>query len=410
MGLKIKKQIYDNVHGYIGLTEEEIKVIDTPIFQRLRYIKQLGPTYLVYPGATHTRFAHSIGTMFMMDLFLKNAVKAEVSDEDTEKLRLAALLHDIGHYPFSHTLEYTAVDKFGGKNHESFSAELIEKFLGESLENHRVDEITRIISGKGKKEFGMLLSSALDADKSDYMLRDSYNTGVPYGKVGITSLLRIITFEKDKIIFEKDESPIENFLLGRYHLYKTVIHHKTAAGFNILLQRIFEFLVDDSYLRNPSKLTNEDEILRYTDDAVMEAMHSYLAKGRDPAKKEMIRMFLGRIPMELGYSSAELLNGKDSSPERSLIKKIASNKSTKDELATNAEIDPEWIFPVNLKDLGFIEESAEIYIRRKEGLIPIAEGNALILNMLLGKVLHDSRIYTKKGYGKRVKEAFLKMA
>ncbi len=410
MALRIKKQIYDNIHGYIGLTEEELNIIDTPIFQRLRYIRQLGPAYLVFPGATHTRFAHSIGTMFMMDLFLKNGVKAEVSDEDVQKLRIAALLHDLGHYPFSHVLEHTVTKRFGGAGHEEFGALLIEKYLKDPLENYRTEEITRIILGKGKKEFGMLLSSTLDADKSDYMLRDSFNTGVPYGKVGINSLLRIMTFERDKIIFEKDESPVESFLLGRYHLYKTVVHHKTAVGFNILLQRIFEYLVKEEYLENPKAIADSSrKLLAYTDDAVVMAMHSYLKTGKDESKKEMMRMFLARIPLELSYSSPELVEGKDTSLERALIAKMAESEAFIEDFSERAGSGPEWIFPAVLKPTGFIEEESEIYIRKKEGLVPLKNENTIILRTLLGKAFYDSRIYTKKGQGKRVREAFLKL-
>lgn len=408
MGLKIKKQVQDNVHGYIGLTEAELNIIDTPLFQRLRYIKQLGATYLVYPGATHTRFAHSIGTMFMMDLFLKNGVKTEVSDEDTQKLRLAALLHDIGHYPFSHTAEHVVTEKLGGKGHEQLGSELLRKYLKEKLENYGVEEITKIISGKGKKEFGMLLSSSLDADKSDYMQRDSYNTGVPYGKVSIVSLLRIMSFEKDKVIFEKDESPVEHFLLGRYHLYRTVIHHKTSLGFNLLLERIFELLVKEGYIPDPKEVIDDyDGFVRYTDDLVMQAMYSYLKTGKAEPLREMIGMFIGRQPLQLAYSDPKLLAGGKLSDQDSIIQKLEKEPKMRKELAEKVGLEPEWIFPATQK-LGFIEES-EIYIRKKDGLVPLNKGNALILNLLLGKTLHDSRIYTKRGYGPKVNEAFSKM-
>ncbi len=409
MVLKIKKQIQDNVHGYISLTESEMGVIDTPIFQRLRNIKQLGATYLVYPGAMHTRYAHSLGTLFMMDLFLRSSVKMEVSDEDAEKLRLAGMLHDIGHYPFSHTLEHTIVESLKGKSHEEFGTEIIKKFLAEKLENYSVEEITRIISGKGKKEFGMLLSSSLDADKSDYMLRDSYNTGVPYGKVGIASLLRLITFERDKIIFEKDASPVENFLLGRFHLYRTVMHHKTALGFNLLLQGIFKSMVEDGSITNPNLLLDDyGELLGYTDDLVMQSMHSYLRNGSNEITKEMIRMFTCREPLEAAYMEADLVEGNKGSKEREAIKKLQQDSSFRKELAEKAGIEQEWIFPAALR-LNFIEEESEIYIRKREGLVPLSKGNAVILDLLLGKTLHDSRIYTKRGYGKKVREAFAKM-
>ncbi len=409
MALRIKKQVYDNVHGYIGLTEPELRIIDTPIFQRLRQIKQLGTVYMVYPGAMHTRFAHSLGTMFMMDLFLKNAVESEVSSEDTQKLRLAALLHDIGHYPFSHTIEKYVKERLEGVSHEEFGTEIIKNIIAEKLENYRAEEITSIISGQGKKEFGMLLSSALDADKSDYMLRDSYNTGVPYGNVGITSLLRIMRFEKDRIIFEKDESPVENFILGRYHLYKALIYHKTTAGFDILLQRIFGFLVEEDFLADPNSLSTEEDIIKYTDDTVIAAMHDYLSKGSDPKRKQMVMMFLGRVPLKLAYSSTNFLPDGKIPKAISLIKKIAYDSALKDKLAKESGIDPEMIFPNIMNDLKFMEDTSMIYIRRKGEVLPLKEGNSLILNMLIGKTVYDARIYLAEGSSKKLESAIIKL-
>jgi hypothetical protein len=409
MGLRIKKQVYDNVHGYIGLTDTELRIIDTPIFQRLRQIKQLGTVYTVYPGAMHTRFAHSLGTMFMMDIFLKNAVEGEVSEEDTQKLRLAALLHDIGHYPFSHTIEKYVKERLDGISHEEFGAEIIKKIIAEKLENYRAEEITRIISGQGKKEFGMLLSSALDADKSDYMLRDSYNTGVPYGNVGIMSLLRIMRFEKDRIVFEKDESPVEHFILGRYHLYKALVYHKTTAGFDILLQRIFGFLVEEGFIADPNSLSTEDEIIGYTDDTVIAAMYNYLSKGSDQKRKHMVMMFLGRIPLKLAYSSTNFLPDGKIPKEISLINKIAYDSSLKSELARESGIDPEMIFPNVMNDLKFMEDTSMIYIRRKGAVLPLKEGNSLILDLLIGKTVYDARIYIGEGSAKKLESTLMKM-
>ncbi len=409
MSLKIKKQVYDNVHGYIGLTDTELRLVDTPIFQRLRQIKQLGPVYLVYPGAMHTRFAHSLGTMFMMDLFLKNAVKSEVTDDDAQKLRLAALLHDIGHYPFSHTLERYVENNLDGASHEDFGCEIIRNILSDKLENYSAEEIIRIISGKGKKEFGMLLSSTLDADKSDYMLRDSYNTGVPYGRVGIMSMLRIINFEKDRIIFEKDESPVENFIIGRYHLYKALVYHKTVVGFDVLLQTIFGFLVEEGYLADPNSLSTEEEILGYTDDSVMAAMHEYLSKGISEKRKKMVMMFLARMPPRLAYSTTRLMPNGKIPKEITAVEKIANDKNLREEFAEKAGVDPELVLPNAMNGLRFLEDPANIHIRKKDGTVPLEKGNSIILNMLMGKTVYDARIYYAGNPANRITSAFLKM-
>ncbi|MDE1860823.1 MAG: HD domain-containing protein, partial [Candidatus Micrarchaeota archaeon] len=196
MNLEFKKQINDNVHGYIGVTEQELRIIDNPVFQRLRHIRQLGATDLVFPGATHTRFSHSVGTMFVVDLYTKNVIKDEEVDRDQlQKLRIAALLHDVGHYPLSHTAEALIVKRFRGKSHVENGIDIIRAYFKDDLENYSAKEIIDLMSGKNKDKYSMLISSALDADKSDYMLRDSYESGVSYGSIDLSSVLRIISFE-----------------------------------------------------------------------------------------------------------------------------------------------------------------------------------------------------------------------
>ena len=133
--LSFTKYIYDSVHGSIGITETELKLIDTPIFQRLRRIKQLGVADLIYPGATHSRFSHSIGAMFVMNEYLENVMKdgkpiAKDVDEK-QKLRLAALLHDVGHYPFSHSLETPITEVFKCCKHDENGRNIIKSVLGE---------------------------------------------------------------------------------------------------------------------------------------------------------------------------------------------------------------------------------------------------------------------------------------
>ncbi len=410
MAIKETKRIYDNVHGYIGLSRAELRILDTPTFQRLRQIRQLGPADLVYPGATHTRFSHSIGTLFMMGQFLENAVKERITDEYAEKMRIAALMHDIGHYPYSHTLEHVAVKSLSGPDHVSAGALLIHSFMKERLENYTAQEIIGIIEGRGDSISSLLMSSAFDADKSDYMLRDSYNTGVPYGRTDVSTLLRILSFEKGKIIFEKDEAPVENFLIGRYHLYRTVIHHKTVVAFNLMIQRIFELLVREGSLPHPAEIFrsgNEYEISGYTDVKVLSAMHSFLSKRHEGFLSDLIRMFLNRVPLELAYAFEEPTEGREALPQYAAVARLEKSEAFRERLAGKAGISSEWIFPVTLRDLGLIDDDTNIYIRKKgERLVPLSRSKALVLRMIGSRTLNDVRIYTRKGYGKRVAQAF----
>jgi HD superfamily phosphohydrolase len=414
MPLRYSKQIYDNVHGYINITEHEMRLIDTPIFQRLREVKQLGPTYLVFPGATHTRFSHSIGTMFMMDLFAKNTLRdVEVDDDTLQKLRIAALLHDVGHYPFSHTLEEVITHSMHGKSHVEFGTMLIRKLLSEELGTFTYDEINCLIEGDRSNPLSMLLSSAIDADKSDYMLRDSYNTGVPYGQVNISSLLRIMHFEKNRIIFDKDESPVENFLINRYHLYRAVIHHKVVVAVSLMLQRIFEMLVLEGYIESPLDVYNsedQDKIAGYNDDIVLNAMHKYIASGEKKSLRELIKDFFRRESLELAYSyvSTSMQDVAYGHRGKEITTLIEAPKSMAN-LSMDSGIEKDWIFPVVLRTLGLIDEEAGIFVRKEGRTIPIIESDALILRMIGTRMLYDARIYTKKGSGGRLRKALRAM-
>lgn len=151
MPLERKKYVFDSVHGNIDLTEVEKGIIDTWVFQRLRRIRQLGTAEFVYPGATHSRFAHSLGAMFVMDQYLNNVKKdgqpiAE-NDEMIQKLRLAALLHDIGHYPFSHATETMIRKEFGGLRHEEHGFQIVRDFLEDRLDPYSAEEIVDILGG-----------------------------------------------------------------------------------------------------------------------------------------------------------------------------------------------------------------------------------------------------------------------
>ncbi len=185
--LKASKKIYDNVHGYIGITEEERILIDSPLFQRLRRISHLGLAGYVYPGATHSRFSHCLGSLYVMDKIASSLIENEVLDyEDLEILRLAALLHDVGHYPFSHVIEATMknIDKDNAK-HEQLGAFLVEETsLKESISKIcNPEDIVAILKGSFSQPalFQYLTSSSLDVDKMDYLQRDSIHTGVGYG-------------------------------------------------------------------------------------------------------------------------------------------------------------------------------------------------------------------------------------
>ncbi len=415
MVLEVKKQIYDSVHGYIGLTEIELKVVNSPLFQRLKNIMMLGTVNFVYPGATNNRFEHSLGTMFMMEQFLSHIrVNGKILADDNEtaqKMRLVALLHDIGHYPLSHITEHIIIKKLGGRSHEEFGTEIIKDFFSETLSSYNISEITDMICGKGGGELGMLISSAFDADKSDYLLRDSYHTGVGYGNVGVQRLIRIASFEKGKIIFDKDEAAVESFLLGRYHMFKSVYHHKTSTAFELMIERIFEYLVNEGALEHPSDLIgarDEMGIFAYDDHMLYSAMHKYVIDGKNEFLKELIHMFLLRKPISVSYINPLPEDGEDTSEENRMIKEMVYNDSKIRDFAEKIGIGEwEWIFPAYLRPLGIIDDKSPIYIRDSGGVSNILKSNGLIMQMIGKKKLYDARIYAHPKYKAKLSKAMV---
>lgn len=219
------KVIRDSIHKDIYLDEKELEIIDSEEFQRLRNIKQTGLTYLVYPSANHTRFEHSLGTMFIASKI------AEKINADVELTRVSALLHDIGHPPFSHTLEIC------GYSHEVFGRKKIKHM---NLDNFSKSEIIKTLNRKNLE--GKIISGDVDADRMDYLLRDSYHTGTAYGMIDLPRILRSITtfesFGKVKIgILKKGIQAIESLLVARHQMYSAVYMHPTVRIADTMIKR-----------------------------------------------------------------------------------------------------------------------------------------------------------------------------
>ncbi|MEM1406039.1 MAG: HD domain-containing protein [Bacteroidota bacterium] len=226
-----KKKIFnDPVYGFINIQSEIIfDIIEDPVFQRLRRIKQLGLTDFIYPGALHTRFHHAIGAMHLMTKAIATlrSKNIEISDEEAMALQLAILLHDIGHGPFSHALEFSLLH---GVNHESLSF-LLMKRLNEKY-NGALDLALKIFQDTyERKFFHQLVSSQLDMDRLDYLKRDSFFTGVSEGAIGLERIISMLNIADDRIVVEeKGLYSIENFLNARRLMYWQVYLHKTSVG------------------------------------------------------------------------------------------------------------------------------------------------------------------------------------
>ena len=243
------KIINDPVYGFITFPSELIfKIIDHPYFQRLRRIKQLGLTDVVYPGANHTRFHHALGATYLMSIALdtlRNKNHA-ISEEEYEAALIAILLHDIGHGPFSHALEYGLLTNV---THEDISLILMKK-LNEDFEG-KLELAIQIFSNKYKRKFfHQLVSGQLDVDRLDYLNRDCYFTGVTEGQVSFDRILKMLNLVNDELVVEeKGIYSIENFLNARRLMYWQVYLHKTVISAEYMLLRIIQ-RAKELYLNN----------------------------------------------------------------------------------------------------------------------------------------------------------------
>lgn len=233
-----KKIINDPIYGFINICDDILyDLIEHPFFQRLRHVKQLGLTHLVYPGATHNRFQHSLGSLYLMESAI-NVIRSKghmISEEEAQAVKIAILLHDIGHGPLSHSLESFWME---GHNHETLSMRIMN-FINQEY-HHKLDLAISIYKNDYNKKFlHQLVSSQLDMDRLDYLRRDSFYTGVSEGVVGSDRIIKMLNVYEDQLVIEaKGIHSIEKFLIARWIMYWQVYFHKTVISAEQLLLRI----------------------------------------------------------------------------------------------------------------------------------------------------------------------------
>lgn len=234
------KIINDPVYGFIRFPEPEMmQVIEHPWFQRLRRIKQMGMAHLVYPGAVHTRLHHSLGAAHLMNIALSELKSKgiEITREECLAARLAILMHDIGHGPFSHGLERTIVHDI---SHEDISR-LIMQRLNEQMNGILTEAISIFDNTHPKTFLHQLMSSQLDMDRMDYLNRDSFYTGVSEGVIGYDRILQMLTVKDGSLVVEeKGIHSVEKFIVARRLMYWQVYLHKTVLGAEHLILNILK--------------------------------------------------------------------------------------------------------------------------------------------------------------------------
>jgi HD superfamily phosphohydrolase len=232
------KIIKDPVHGYVEVEDFLLALLDSPPLQRLRYIRQLGFSYLVYPGANHTRFEHSLGTMFLADVAAR---RFGLPEEERRLVVAAGLLHDIGHGPFSHASE-PLMEQFLKTTHDNIER-IISRGTGSLLEDHGIDpgELCSIV--KGNHRLSGIIHGDLDVDRMDYLLRDAYYTGAPYGTVDAQRLIRhlIQTPGGETVLDENGVNAAESLLISRTLMRPTVyFHHVSRIGESMFQLAVLE--------------------------------------------------------------------------------------------------------------------------------------------------------------------------
>jgi HD superfamily phosphohydrolase len=282
---KTYSDIIDPIHDFIRVYDHELEIIDNPIFQRLRRIRQLSGAHLTYPAAQHTRFEHSLGVMHIASQAGQALKEKEIlKSDDIETLRLAGLLHDIGHGPFSHLFEEIIQQK--KISHEDFGKHLILKSeIGDILSKNGYDKrtITKVAFGDSKYQYlNEIVSGTLSADMMDYLLRDGYFTGAEHAKIDHKRITQSLDVHKKKLALERSALySFESMMHSRYQMFKAVYFHKTVRAAEVMLLEVLR-LSDDEF---GFTSFNMNEFVKLTDEYVLSILISSKSSKLKRARK-----------------------------------------------------------------------------------------------------------------------------
>jgi uncharacterized protein len=332
MTLKYVAEIRDPIHGYIKITKEERELIDSQYIQRLRRIHQLAGAYLVYPGGVHSRFEHVLGTMHVAGLIGQSvANRAGLHDDDIQELRIAALLHDVGHGPFSHLFEEVLADKTD-LTHEDLSQRIVlESSIGDILRRngYQPSKISKLCIGKSRGEpfMNQVIAGGLSADMMDYLLRDTYFTGVEYGKVDIQRVIDSLGVSADGDLMLESAAlyAFEALLIARYEMFKAVYFHRTVRAAELMLAHSMTLADKELKLTDVSKI---EKILRLTDEVVLQQLADL--EPRTPELKmaqKLAANYMHRRLVKCVFEKVMLRKDRT-------IQRIFSKKRFRDELAS----------------------------------------------------------------------------
>jgi len=290
--------IKDPIYGYIRLTEVERNVIDTLAVQRLRRIRQLAGAEFVYPAANHTRFEHVLGTMYLAGV-VSESLPVHLTAEEKQRVRLAALLHDVGHAPFSHLFEPLLL-KYMGRNHEDISRWIIaESTLTETISRQGFDaeELSGLAIGKPSKSdrsfLGQIISSSFDVDKMDFVVRDSYHTGAGYGSVDVFRLIYTMDVLEGNLAVDVTALPtLESLILARLESFKAIYFHRACRAVQMMLLKALEAARNDLALLHAK---TPEEYMEWDDYMVWSKLRT------NPQSKDIVRELAARRLLKCAY-------------------------------------------------------------------------------------------------------------
>ncbi len=384
--MSFRKIINDPVYGFITIDDELIyQIIAHPYYQRLRRINQMAMAYLVYPGAVHTRLHHSLGAYHLMSCALSELKSkgVAITDQENQAAKIAILLHDIGHGPFSHALENVLIE---GMHHEEISL-LIMKELDLQF-NGKLQLAIDIFMGSHPKKFlHQLITGQLDVDRMDYLTRDSFFSGVNEGVIGYDRILKMLTVHNGELMVEeKGIYSIEKFLVARRLMYWQVYLHKTVLCAEQMLQRIFKRAKQlkaaapmplNKLINEPNSKVTINEFCGLDDYDVLAAIKTWSTHD-DKVLSTLCKGIINRQLLKVKYYGDPV------------DKKLLAEKTT--ECSTKLNLTKEeagwFVFTGEAVSSTYNFEDEHIYILFKDGSVKdISEvDNALINQNLKGKV------------------------
>ena len=289
------KIIKDPVHGYIEMEDYALRLLDSPVLQRLRYVRQLGFSFLVYPGANHTRFEHSLGTMFLADVACR---RFQLPEGEHRLVVSAALLHDIGHGPYSHASE-PLMEQYLHRTHDEIRP-VIDANTVSVLAAAGVDpeDLSQVVDGK--HPLSGIIHGDFDVDRMDYLLRDAYYTGAPYGTVDAQRLIRhLIRYPDGTVLDENGVNAAESLLIARTLMRPTVYYHHVS--------RIGESMFQLAALEHCAGM-GQDELQQFLrlDDAG--CMHALRSSGSPVSRDIALRLYERRLYKRAVYAGSDQAN------------------------------------------------------------------------------------------------------